>query len=121
MSNRFHKQMFVVAVVSVACAVAALAQDAPPPPPNAIAQGSIMLIQLTDRLDTHVWTAGPEEVAGESSAAGAARCPRDVVVPAIVRSAGRASLRPMAVSYHKSFQIPVPLLERFALLVEVVV
>lgn len=35
-----------------------LAQDAPPVPPNAIAQGSVMLIQLTDRLDTHTVKSG---------------------------------------------------------------
>jgi hypothetical protein len=35
-----------------------LAQDAPLLPPNAIAQGSIVLIQLTDRLDTRSVKAG---------------------------------------------------------------
>jgi len=35
-----------------------LAQDAPPAAPNAIAQGSVMLIQLTDRLDTRSVKAG---------------------------------------------------------------
>ena len=35
-----------------------LAQDAPPVPPNAIAQGSVMLIQLTDRLDTRTVKSG---------------------------------------------------------------
>ena len=34
------------------------AQDAPMAPPNAIAQGAIMLIQLTDRLDTRTVKAG---------------------------------------------------------------
>ncbi len=41
---------------AVGCAL--MAQDAPPAPPNAIAQGSVMLIQLTDRLDTRNVKAG---------------------------------------------------------------
>ncbi len=34
------------------------AQDAPPAPANAVPQGTIALIQLTDRLDTHTAKAG---------------------------------------------------------------
>jgi len=57
MSNRFQKQMLVVAVVLIG-AIATLGQDAPPPPPNAIEQGAILMIQLTDRLDTRTVKAG---------------------------------------------------------------
>ena len=35
-----------------------LAQDAPVVPPNAVVQGTVFLIQLTDRLDTHNIKAG---------------------------------------------------------------
>lgn len=38
--------------------VAAFGQDAPTAPPNAIPQGTIVLIQLTDKLDTHTVKAG---------------------------------------------------------------
>jgi hypothetical protein len=39
-------------------AVAAMAQDAATAPPNAVPQGTICLIQITDRLDTHTAKAG---------------------------------------------------------------
>src|SRR5258708_38992932 len=48
-----HLAIFL-AVVSVTLA----AQDAPPAPANAVPQGTIALIQLTDRLDTHTAKAG---------------------------------------------------------------
>jgi hypothetical protein len=36
------------------------AQDAPPAPANAVVQGTVVLIQLTDRLDTHTVKAGDQ-------------------------------------------------------------
>ena len=46
------------AMLAGCLSVTLLAQDAPPVPPNAIAQGSVMLIQLTDRLDTRTVKSG---------------------------------------------------------------
>jgi hypothetical protein len=48
-----HLTIFL-AVISLTAA----AQDAPPAPANAVPQGTIALIQLTDRLDTHTAKAG---------------------------------------------------------------
>ncbi len=42
----------------LAASLTLAAQDAPPAPANAIPQGTIALIQLTDRLDTHTAKAG---------------------------------------------------------------
>src|SRR4029077_9616433 len=46
------------AILPVLLSLAAAAQDAPPVPDNAVAQGTVVLIQLTDRLDTHNVRAG---------------------------------------------------------------
>ena len=59
MSHRIQVLVLLAAVLFVAIATEVLlAQDAAVAPPNAIAQGTIMLIQLTDRLDTRTVKAG---------------------------------------------------------------
>ena len=45
-------------VLFMSLCAAAFAQDAAPAPPNAIPQGTVVLIQLTDKLDTHTVKAG---------------------------------------------------------------
>ena len=50
--------LFVIAVVTILLVSSAPAQDASPMPANVIPQGSILLIQLSDRLDTHTAKAG---------------------------------------------------------------
>jgi hypothetical protein len=56
-----HLKLQAAAMIStlmiVLCATV-FGQDAPPVPPNAVVQGTIGLIQLTDRLDTHTVKAG---------------------------------------------------------------
>ena len=47
-----------LSVLLMSFCVAAFGQDAPPVAPNAIPQGTVVLIQLTDRLDTHTVRAG---------------------------------------------------------------
>lgn len=47
-----------LSVLLMSVGVAVLGQDAPPVAPNAIPQGTVVLIQLTDRLDTHTVKAG---------------------------------------------------------------
>jgi len=47
-----------VFVLLVCVSVAVFGQDAPIAPPNAIAQGTVVLIQLTDKLDTRTVKAG---------------------------------------------------------------
>ncbi len=55
----FRLNWKVAATVLIALTIASLsAQDAPVAPPNAIPQGTVLLIQLTDRLDTHSVRAG---------------------------------------------------------------
>ena len=44
-------------IISVSC-LPSTAQDMPPAPPNALVQGTVFLIQLTDRLDTRNVKAG---------------------------------------------------------------
>ncbi len=59
MSTRFRAHAFLAVIAFSMCTFAfVFAQDAPAAPPNAIPQGSILLIQLTDRLDTHTVRAG---------------------------------------------------------------
>ena len=59
MSNRTLRALSVIAVSSsFLFAGWASAQDAPAAPPNAVVQGTIALIQLTDRLDTKAVKAG---------------------------------------------------------------
>ncbi len=48
-----HLTVFLTAI-----AFSVAAQDTPPAPVNAVPQGTIALIQLTDRLDTHTTKAG---------------------------------------------------------------
>jgi len=50
MSSRTFSTLFILPMV---LSLALAAQDAPPIPDNAVAQGTVVLIQLTDRLDTH--------------------------------------------------------------------
>jgi hypothetical protein len=47
----------LIALVAFVC-IAGFAQDAPPAPANAIPQGTVVLIQLMDKLDTHSVKAG---------------------------------------------------------------
>lgn len=49
---------YMVGLVLVLSSNMLLGQDAPPIPPNAVTQGTVFLIQLTDRLDTHNVKAG---------------------------------------------------------------
>ena len=51
------KSAAIVAAL-LACCVGLVAQDTPSLPPNAVAQGTVVLIQLTDKLDTHSVKAG---------------------------------------------------------------
>jgi hypothetical protein len=48
----------VISTLIIAFCATSFAQDAPPVPANAVVQGTIGLIQLTDRLDTHTVKAG---------------------------------------------------------------
>lgn len=47
-----------LSVLLMSFCVAAFGQDSPPVAPNAIPQGTVVLIQLTDKLDTHTVRAG---------------------------------------------------------------
>lgn len=47
----------LIALLTILC-VSAIGQDAPPAPANAIPQGTVVLIQLTDKLDTRSVKAG---------------------------------------------------------------
>ena len=47
-----------LSVLFMSLCAAAFAQVAAPAPPNAIPQGTVVLIQLTDKLDTHTVKAG---------------------------------------------------------------
>jgi len=49
---------FVIGLIAIFLVGSVVAQDAPPMPANAISQGTILLIQLSDRLDTHTAKAG---------------------------------------------------------------
>ena len=55
---RSYGYLPVVALMFSLTALIAAQDQTPPPPPNAIPQGTIVLIQLTDRLDTHAAKAG---------------------------------------------------------------
>lgn len=52
------KMASALSVLFMSLCVAAFAQDAAPAPPNAIPQGTVVLIQLADKLDTHTVKAG---------------------------------------------------------------
>lgn len=58
MSSRSLHVLMFVAVSAFALSALMTAQDTPPSPPNAVVQGTVFLIQLTDRLDTHSVKAG---------------------------------------------------------------
>jgi hypothetical protein len=59
MSNRTLRFTGMLACsLLLAFTLALGAQDAPPVPANAVVQGTLVLIQLTDRLDTHTVKAG---------------------------------------------------------------
>jgi len=58
MSNRILQVTSFVTVLLLTFALTLTAQDAPPAPPNAVVQGTVVLIQLTDRLDTRSVKAG---------------------------------------------------------------
>ena len=58
MSSRTFRKTILAISLTVCFCVALIAQDAPASVPNAVPQGTIILIQLTDRLDTHTVKAG---------------------------------------------------------------
>ena len=51
-------RIHVIAVLIALLCIPLAAQDAPSVPPNAVVQGTVLLIQLTDRLDTRTVKAG---------------------------------------------------------------
>ena len=50
--------LFAIGLITILLAGSALPQDSPPMPVNAVPQGTVLLIQLSDRLDTHTAKAG---------------------------------------------------------------
>jgi len=58
MSNLGLRATGSISVLMIVFCATLFGQDAPPVPPNAVGQGTIGLIQLTDRLDTHTVKAG---------------------------------------------------------------
>ena len=58
MSNLSLRATGVISTLIIAFCATIFGQDAPPVPANAVVQGTIGLIQLTDRLDTHRVKAG---------------------------------------------------------------
>lgn len=58
MSNLALRITGSISVLMIAFCATVFGQDAPPARPNAVVQGTIGLIQLTDRLDTHTVKAG---------------------------------------------------------------
>jgi hypothetical protein len=58
MSNLGLRATGSISVLMIVFCARLFGQDAPPVPPNAVVQGTIGLIQLTDRLDTHTVKAG---------------------------------------------------------------
>ena len=58
MSNLSLRSTGVICNLVIAVCATMFGQDAPPVPANAVVQGTISLIQLTDRLDTHTVKAG---------------------------------------------------------------
>lgn len=56
MSNRVLRVTGLISVLLIALSATLIGQDAPPA--NAVVQGTVALIQLTDRLDTHNVKAG---------------------------------------------------------------
>jgi hypothetical protein len=58
MSNLAVRITGSISVLMIVFCATVFGQDAPSVPPNAVVQGTISLIQLTDRLDTHSVKAG---------------------------------------------------------------
>jgi len=58
MSNLSLRAIGSTSVLMIVFCATVFGQDAPPAPANAVVQGTIGLIQLTDRLDTHTVKAG---------------------------------------------------------------
>src|ERR1700756_2001650 len=58
MSNRNLQITGLISALLITFCATVFGQDAPSAPANAVAQGTIALIQLTDRLDTHTVKAG---------------------------------------------------------------
>lgn len=50
--------LFAIGLISILLAGSSVAQDSPPMPVNAVPQGTVFLIQLSDRLDTRTAKAG---------------------------------------------------------------
>jgi hypothetical protein len=53
MSNRLLQVTALISALLIALCATNFGQDAPPVPANSVVQGTTVLIQLTDRLDTH--------------------------------------------------------------------
>jgi hypothetical protein len=53
MSNRLLQVTALISALLIAFCATNFGQDAPPVPANSVVQGTTVLIQLTDRLDTH--------------------------------------------------------------------
>jgi len=51
-------RVFAIGLITILLAGSAAAQDSLPMPVNAVPQGTVLLIQLSDRLDTHTAKAG---------------------------------------------------------------
>lgn len=58
MSHLRLRATSVISIWIIVLCMSMFGQDAPPAPANAVVQGTIGLIQLTDRLDTHTVKAG---------------------------------------------------------------
>ena len=58
MSNRILRVTGLISALLMAFCTTIFGQDAPPVPARTVVQGTIVLIQLTDRLDTHSVKAG---------------------------------------------------------------
>ncbi|HEY1679109.1 MAG TPA: hypothetical protein VGG04_15440 [Candidatus Sulfotelmatobacter sp.] len=58
MSSRTFRVRVILGLFTCLIALPLIAQDTPTGPPNAIVQGTVFLIQLTDRIDTRAVKAG---------------------------------------------------------------
>ena len=67
MSNRILRVTGLIAALLIAFCATIFGQDAPPVPPNTVVQGTTVLIQLTDRLDTHTVGKAPPATHGHAA------------------------------------------------------
>ncbi|HEY6372431.1 MAG TPA: hypothetical protein VIX37_17775 [Candidatus Sulfotelmatobacter sp.] len=56
--RRLRSQVGIAALLLILSCILAVAQDVPPAPANVVPQGTVFLIQLTDRLDTRTVKTG---------------------------------------------------------------